>query len=83
MYTRLAGGKMDKYGSENMWKYWQEMKSDMKKIPLFALCDLFTILINTIKICKSKWDVNFSRWLLPEDRGVETLLNQPVDYVSG
>jgi len=32
MYTRLAGGRMDKYGSKNMWKYWQDMKSDMKKI---------------------------------------------------
>ena len=32
MYTRLAGGRMDKYGSKKMWKYWQEIKSDMKKI---------------------------------------------------
>jgi hypothetical protein len=32
MYMSLAGGMMDKYGSKNMWKYWQEMKSDMQKI---------------------------------------------------
>jgi hypothetical protein len=32
MYTRLAGGRMDKYGSKNVWKLWEEFQSKMKKL---------------------------------------------------
>jgi hypothetical protein len=32
MYTRLAGVRMDKYGSKNMWKLWEEFQSEMKKL---------------------------------------------------
>jgi hypothetical protein len=45
MYRRLSSGRMDKYGSKNMLKYWQEMKSDMKKI--------FTNLLTTYHKMKS------------------------------
>jgi hypothetical protein len=30
IYMRLAGGRMDKYGSKNMWKLWEEFQSEMK-----------------------------------------------------